>query len=144
MRVFVDTNLWIYRFDRREPEKTAFEREWLRLLAGDHEIVINTQVMIEFRSVATRKFVPPLPDDDLRLALELLARFDVAPAQPELVLDAHGLAVSEKLSWLDALIVEAAARAHCDKLYSEDLDYGRRFGTMTVVHPFRENSRGPP
>jgi len=60
MRVFIDTNLWVYQLDRQEPEKSAFVRNWLRELAGEHEIVVRNQVLIELRSVVTRKLVPPL------------------------------------------------------------------------------------
>jgi len=136
VRVFVDTNLWVYRLDRREPEKSAFVREWLRGVAGEHEIVVSTQVLIELRSVLTRKLKPPLPPDVTRLALEVLASFDVVATDAHLVLDAHEFAQREQLSWFDALIVEAAMRSHCDLLYSEDLSHDRRFGGLTVQNPF--------
>lgn len=137
MRVFVDTNLWAYRLDRREPEKSAYIRDWLRALALEHDIVVSTQVLIELRSVLTRKLKPALSWQDTRDALEALAGFEVVPANANLVLDAHELARAEKLSWFDALIVEAAIRAGCGRLFSEDLDHGRRYGEMTVSNPLR-------
>lgn len=136
--MFIDTNLWVYRLDRREPEKSAFIRDWLRGLAGEHEIVVSTQVLIELRSVLTRKLAPPLPHADTRLALEVLAAFDVVATHSHLVLDAHELAGREQLSWFDALIVEAAIRSHCTVLYSEDLSHGRQFAALTVRNPFVE------
>ena len=36
----------------------------------------------------------------------------------------------------DALIVAAALEARCDRLYSEDLQHGRRIGRLTIVDPF--------
>ncbi len=137
MRVFIDTNLWVYRLDRREPEKSAFIRDWLRALAREHDIVISTQVLIELRLVLTRKLEPALSWQDTRDALEALAAFEVVPASSNLILDAHVLAQAEKLSWFDALIVEAAIRAGCVRLYSEDLDHGRRYGQMQVCNPLR-------
>lgn len=137
MRVFIDTNLWVYRLDRREPEKSAFVGQWLRELAGEHDIVISTQVLIELRSVLTRKLKPALSWQDTRAALEALAGFEVVPASADLVLDAHQLAEDAKLSWFDALIVEAAVRAGCTRLYSEDLDHGRKFGETAIHNPFR-------
>jgi len=41
------------------------------------------------------------------------------------------------LAFYDALIVAAAVEAGCDRLYSEDLQHGRRFGDCVVVNPFR-------
>ncbi len=61
MRVFVDTNLWVYRLDQRDPAKAARIAIWLRELAAEHEIVVSTQVLIELRSVLSRKFQPPFP-----------------------------------------------------------------------------------
>jgi len=136
VRVFVDTNLWVYRFDRRLPEKAGFIGAWLRQQAAAHEIVVSTQVMVEFRSAVRRKLAPPLPETETRAALELLACLEVLPAYPELVLDADSLAATEKLAWLDALIVEAALRGKCERLYSEDLQHGRRFGATQVINPF--------
>ena len=61
MRVFIDTNLWAYRLDRREPAKSARLKPWLAQMIADHDIVISTQVLIELRAVASRKLQPPLP-----------------------------------------------------------------------------------
>lgn len=137
MRVFIDTNLWVYQLDRREPEKSAFIVAWLRELASEHEIVISTQVLIELRSVLTRKLKPALSWQDTQAALLALSEFEVVPTNSNLILDAHELARAEKLSWFDALIVEAAIRAGCERLCSEDLDHDRQYGDMMVNNPFR-------
>lgn len=136
MRVFIDTNVWVYRLDQREPEKSRRISEWLREVAGEHHIVLSTQVLIELRSVLTRKLKPPMSHEDTRLALNALACFEVMATDTSVLLDAHELAHNEQLSWFDALIVEAAIRSGCDKLFSEDLSHGRKFGNLTVCNPF--------
>jgi predicted nucleic acid-binding protein len=40
VRVFIDTNLWVYRLDQREPEKSRRISVWLREIAGAHGIEI--------------------------------------------------------------------------------------------------------
>lgn len=140
MRVFVDTNLWVYRLDRREPDKSARIAAWLRELAAEHEIVISTQVMVELRAVLTRKFQPPFDPASTEAALLALAGFEVIPTDSHLVLDAHALAQREQLSWFDALIVEAALRSGCSVLFSEDLPHGRRYADLEVRNPLREAS----
>lgn len=138
MRVFVDTNLWVYRFDWRQPEKTAFIARWLRELAAQHEIVLSTQVMIELRSVLTRKLQPAFSAADTHAVLTALMAFEVVDAHPNLILGAHVLAETERLSWFDALIAEAALRAHCEVLYSEDFNHGQTIaGRLRVNNPFR-------
>jgi predicted nucleic acid-binding protein len=136
MRVFIDTNLWVYRLDQREPEKSRRISQWLREVASEHHIVLSTQVLIELRSVLTRKLKPPMPHEDTRLALNALSQFEVLATDAAVVLDAHELAQREQLSWFDALIVEAAIRSGCDRLFSEDLSHGRKFGSLTVCNPF--------
>ncbi len=135
MRAFVDTNLWVYRLDRREPAKARRVGAWLKELAREHEIVLSTQVLIEVRAVLTRKLKPALSAADTGAALAALSAFEVVATDTNVVLGARALAVADQLSWFDALIVEAAVRSRCDVLYSEDLAHGRRFGGLTVRNP---------
>ncbi len=138
MRVFIDTNLWAYRFDAREPDKARRIGAWLRSVAQEHDIVVSTQVLIELRAVLGGKFKPPIPHADIRNALDMLCTLEVVGTDATLVQDAHELAAAEQLSWFDALIAEAAIRSRCTVLYSEDLAHGRRFGDLTVCNPLRE------
>jgi predicted nucleic acid-binding protein len=136
MRVFIDTNLWVYRLDRREPAKSEQMRQWLASVILEHEVVISTQVLIELRAVATRKLQPRLNDPHITEVLEALAGFEVVPTDAHLVLDAHQLAILEQLSWFDALIAEAAIRSRCSILFSEDFSHGRRIAGLVVINPF--------
>jgi predicted nucleic acid-binding protein len=136
MRVFVDTNLWVYPFDGREPDKSRYIRQWLREVAEEHQIVVSAHVLIEFRSVLTRKLKPPIPHEEMRLAMSALTSFEVVTTDTALVLDAQELARNEQLSWFDALIVEAAIRSGCEQLFSDDLSQGRKFAELTICNPF--------
>jgi len=140
MRVFIDTNLWVYRLDKRDIAKSDFAARWLRETAREHDIVISTQVMIELRAVLTHKFKPAWSVNDVRIALQALASFEVVTTNANLVLDAHELAAIEQLSWFDGLIAEAALRSRCTHLFSEDFGHGRKFGALTVCNPFREDA----
>lgn len=135
MRVFIDTNLWAYRLDRREATKSERLRGWLAELMADHEVVISTQVLIELRSVASRKLQPPLDAQQITALLQALGGFEVVSSDANLILDAHQLAIREQLSWFDALIAEAAIRSRCKILYSEDFGHGRRIAGVEVVNP---------
>ncbi len=140
MRVFIDTNLWVYRLDQREPKKRQFIKTWLRQLAQKHEIVISTQVLIELRAVMARKFQPPLSSSECRKALEALAGFEVVQTNAALVLDAHEVAVANQIAWFDALILEAAIKSQCSVLYSEDFNGGQQFGSVEIRNPFEDSS----
>jgi predicted nucleic acid-binding protein len=55
---------------------------------------------------------------------------------PKLLLAAVSLQQRAQLSFWDALVVQAAIDAGCDRLYSEDLNASQRFGSLVVVNPF--------
>lgn len=135
MRAFIDTNLWAYRLDGREPEKSRRIASWLADITRNHDVVISTQVLIELRSVASCKLRPPLSHQHITAMLEALSGFDVVGTDANLVLDAHQLAIKETISWFDALIVEAAIRSRCQVLFSEDLGHGRTIGTLELINP---------
>jgi predicted nucleic acid-binding protein len=137
MRAFIDTNIWAYRLDGREPEKSKRIASWLAEITRSHDVVISTQVLIELRSVASRKLKPPLSHQQIMALLEALSGFDVVGTDANLVLDAHQLAIRETISWFDALIVEAAIRSRCEVLFSEDLSHGRKIGNLELINPLR-------
>ena len=87
MRVFIDTNLWVYRLHRREPAKSEQIRRWLAAAIRDHEVVISTQVLIELRAVVSRKLQPPLSDPQISELLEAMIGFEVVCSDDTLVWD---------------------------------------------------------
>jgi len=131
---FLDTNVLVYLFDTSEPVK----RQVAARLLGEHadRLVLSTQVLQEFYVAVTRKLGKPLPEDEAEAAVRRLAALDVVPLDTALVLDAVSLSRRHHLAFWDALIVEAALRAGCRVLISEDLQHGRRFDTLVVENPF--------
>ena len=70
------------------------------------------------------------------------------PHTPDLVTRGLELHQAHSLSVWDGLIVQAALDARCDVLLSEDLQHGRRFGSLEVSNPSgptpRTRCRRPP
>ena len=95
MADYVDTNVFVYAFDNDEPVKQARAREVLR---ERPDAVISTQVMLEWHSVVTRKFSPPLTAEAARAGLAALSGLEVVPADAELVVRAAETAVAHRLS----------------------------------------------
>ena len=67
-----------------------------------------------------------------------MGAFSAPPVELDDVLAAIDLYRLHTLSLWDALVVRAAQQARCVRLYSEDLQHGRRFGGVEVVNPFAE------
>lgn len=58
------------------------------------------------------------------------------PVDSPMILGAARRARTHTLSFWDALIVEGALAAGASRLWTEDLQAGRRFGELEIVNPF--------
>lgn len=136
-RVFLDTNILVYLFDRDAPAKQRAVREFLTSLPTADAVVISTQVLQEFYVTVTRKLAVPVKPATAAQAVYDLSTWPVVQVDPSLILLAIARSQSERLSFWDALIVEAALAGEAPHLYSEDLQDGRTLDGLTVVNPFR-------
>jgi predicted nucleic acid-binding protein len=138
MRPFVDTNVVVYALTDQDPRKQAIAQ---RLLAerGAARPSLSTQVLAETYAVLTRK--QRWAADDALAAVTLLKSLRVVALTPENQIEALRLAVAHRLSGWDAMVVQAALQAGCDVLFSEDLQPGRRFGSLEIVNPFAPQPR---
>lgn len=135
-RLFLDTNVLVYAFDRDEPAKR--ERARALLARSDIQFVLSTQVLQEFYVVTTRKLGRPLAEDSAEAACRELARLVVVPSDSGTVLRSIERSRADKISLWDALIVTAALESGCQRLLSEDLQAGRSFGDLEIENPFSE------
>lgn len=140
MAALVDTNVLVYRFDWRFPDKQQVATEVLRAGAGEGSVFVPHQAIVEFVAAATRVPVggEPLlePGDARREAEELLSQFDVLFPDEELLRIALRGAAAYQLSWFDAHLWAYAERFGLPELISEDFQHGRLYGTVEAVNPF--------
>lgn len=128
---FFDTNILVYAFAADDPRGSPAEA-----LIADGGIV-GVQVLNEFTNVTRRKL--RWQWDRIEAALAVIEEL-LGPARP-LTAAIHAKAVmlarEHGLSFYDALIVGAALDANCELLCSEDLQHGRKFGSLRIENPFR-------
>jgi predicted nucleic acid-binding protein len=137
-RAFLDTNLFVYGYDERDPLKRSIADGLIRSLAVEGEAVISYQVIQEFFNVVLLKIRHKMPHDDAQKYLNTTFRaLHIVPPSIALVSDAIRIQERYKLSWYDSLIVSAAQQGGCAVLYSEDLQDGQQFGSVTVRNPFQ-------
>ena len=141
MAALVDTNVLVYRFDPRFPEKQRVASELLRRGIAEDSIRLPHQAVVEFVSVVTRPLGggEPLltPDEARREAEELLAQFEVVYPNQALVRTALRGAASYGLAWFDAHLWAYAEHYGLAELYSEDFQHDRLYGSVRVLNPFR-------
>jgi predicted nucleic acid-binding protein len=132
---FVDTNVLLYADDARDPSKRERAQTLIEQLTQAKSGRVSMQVLQEYFDGATRKL--RLHAAFARSRVETYMRFQVVSlAQPDL-LEAIDLHRRYQFAIWDALIVRAALISHCEILYSEDMQDGRRIDGLTIVNPFR-------
>ena len=136
MPSLVDTNILVYAEDRDAQRKHDIARELLVELWDGRDGVLSVQVLQEFYVTVTRKLRKPLSTARAVAIIEQYLTWSVVENTGGLLTDAIELQQARRLSFWDALVVQAAIEAGCERLYSEDLNRGQRFGALIVVNPF--------
>ncbi len=142
-KCFVDTNILVYAHDFTTGEKNLRARALLEELWATGKGVLSTQVLQEFCINVRRKAVHPLPAEEVRQLIRDYSTWEIVTNISESVLKALDIEARYKMSFWDALIVQAAEEAGASILYSEDLASGQKYGALRVLNPLIEGiSRG--
>lgn len=136
-RFFLDTNVFIYSFDRSEPAKAKKAERLIGKALVTQKGVVSYQVVQEFFNVALRRFAHPMNPSEAEQFLATVFRPLLAVhSSAALYGEALRLFRAGGLSWYDALIVAGAVESQCDILCTEDLQAGRKFGSLRILNPF--------
>jgi predicted nucleic acid-binding protein len=138
-RIFLDTNVLVYLYDRDSPQKQAKSRFLLERGSITADLVISTQVLQEFYVTVTRKFTRYISEEEIVLAMRGLGDLLTVPVNVPLIFDAIQLGRRYQISFWDALIIQAALFAGCNRLLTEDLQHGLSIGGLMVENPFLNN-----
>jgi len=136
-RFFLDTNIFVYAFDKAAPAKARKAVHLIRRAADTGEGIVSYQVVQEFFNVALRRFPQPMTVAEAEQYLLTVFRPLLAVhSSPAIYIEALGIATKHRLAWYDSLIVAAAMEGGCEILYSEDLQHGREIGDLRIENPF--------
>jgi len=133
---FVDTNVLVYAFERKDsPKRQTAQRLLAALMDGDR-LRLSTQVLQELYVTLTRKVKRPCSSDEAIGILESLNAWPLTVVDYGVIRAAAGLSEDARVSFWDAMIVVAATRSGASLLYSEDLNHGQEILGVRVVNPF--------
>ena len=137
---FVDTNVLVYAHNRRDERRHPVARDLLTRLTEDGTGAVNIQVLQEWVNVVTRRVPVPLTLDESARVIEDFdsAGWRIIFPQVGDVIEALAMMPRWQLSWWDALIVIAAQVAGASVLWTEDLNHGQKFGSVTIQNPFHD------
>jgi len=136
-KYFVDTNILLYAHDRAAGLEHERARQLIEHLWTTGEGVVSTQVLQELCVNLRRKLARPLRVEDVRHLIEDYLAWEVVTNDPASIVQALEIEDRYKISYWDALVVQAAWRSGASVLYSEACPKANTYGALRVVKPLR-------
>jgi predicted nucleic acid-binding protein len=137
----IDTNILVYRYDPRFPEKQRIATDLLRQGIATDSIRVPHQGIAEFVAVVTRPLISghPLlqPSEARREAEEFLSQFTILYPNEAILRLALRATAAYGLSWFDAHLWAYAEQHGLEQILSEDFQDDRLYGTVRTNNPFR-------
>ena len=134
---FLDTNVLVYAYETADPRKQRIAQQMIKNgVAG--EMVISTQVLAEFAATLLHKFSPQMSPEAVGAILDALASIRFVHTDLGTSRRAVEAQATYGIHFYDGLIVASAERAGCERIWSEDLNPGRRYFGVIVEDPFQE------
>lgn len=134
-KAFVDTNIFLYALDVKAGDKHERARSLIEELWEMGRGVLSTQVLQELSINLGRKTGQSFSAEDRRNVLKYYSKWETVTNTAQSILRALDFEERYKVSFWDALILQAAEQAGASILYSEDLAHDRMYGPVRVVNP---------
>lgn len=132
---FLDTNVLVYAYDPGDPRKRRVAQDLVRrAVAG--EVVISVQVLAEFAATLIHKAAPAAAPKDMLSVLDALGPIKVIVPNADTVrrtVEAHA---QYGVHFYDAMILAAAERGGCKRIWSEDFNPNQEYFGVAVENPF--------
>ena len=132
---FLDTNVLVYAYDVSDPAKQGIAQDLVRrAVAG--ECMMSTQVLAEFAATLLHKLSPAARPEDVISVLDALGPIRLIASDGDMVRRTVAARASYGLHFYDGMIVAAAERAGCERIWSEDLSASQKYFGVAVANPF--------
>jgi predicted nucleic acid-binding protein len=93
----------------------------------------------EFLHVSRKKYMKVMGAAEISGWADSLLRFPSVDIDQAVIRSALFFAERFKISFWDAALVAAAERLKAPTLFTEDLSHGQKYGSVTVINPFKAN-----
>ena len=131
----LDTNILVYAYDPTDRRKQEIA-QGLLLKGIEGACLLSTQTLAEFSAVLLHKKSPPADPAAVRSALETLAPIPVIAPDSATVRRAVEVRGEYGLHFYDGMMIAAAERAGCARIWSEDMNPGQIYFGVRVDNPF--------
>ncbi|MCC7202357.1 MAG: PIN domain-containing protein [Nitrospirae bacterium] len=136
-RLFFDTNILVYAFDKSDTEKHNISARLIKTAFENRNGHISTQVLQEFFVVTTQKIEKTLTINEARDIINDFPVWTVVDTNLQVILQAIEVMKEYHLSFRDSLIVCTAKVAGCNIIYTEDLSHQQIIGNTRIINPYR-------
>jgi predicted nucleic acid-binding protein len=133
---FLDTNVLVYAYDPSDTRKQRIAQDLVRR-ALTRDILVSTQVLAEFAATLLHKMAPAARPEDVAAVLDALGPIRVVVPDGDIVRRAVDVRAQYGVHFYDGMIVAAAERGGCERIWSEDLNAGQKYFGIAVENPFR-------
>ena len=132
--VFLDTNVFIYAAQRvtDAPEKKAIARR----IVVEANYCTSSQVLAEFFVNVCKKGTTPLSAAKAAEWVRVIAKKPCLPVDAHVVRAGIAISMRYEITYWDGAIIAAAEKLGARTVYSEDLNHGQTYGSVTVLNPF--------
>jgi predicted nucleic acid-binding protein len=136
---FVDTNILLYAACGAADFPVKHEGAWKIIAEGTY--ALSGQVLAEFYVNAQKNKNSQVPLSQLEAVgwIDRLSLLPVVPIDHLVVQQAINYSQRFMISYWDAAVVAAAEVIGAPILYTEDLNHGQKYGSVTVINPFKAN-----
>lgn len=136
-KVFVDTNVIVYAYDKDADKKHKIAASIMKDLWHSGLGIISTQVLQEFFVTLTNKIPKPLKVSVVRETVKRLSRWDVVLIDVDTIIRATEIQERYKYSFWDSLIIASAIGSGAKAIFSEDLADGQTIQGVIIKNPFK-------
>ena len=101
------------------------------------EILVSTQVLAEFAATLLHKMAPAARPEDVAAVLDALGPIRGVVPDGDIVRRAVEVRAEYGVHFYDGMIVAAAERGGCGRIWPEDLNAGQEYIGIAGENPFR-------
>lgn len=136
--IAIDTNVFIYRYDRQEHIKQPIAKKLIAHLSRSEESLLLWQVAGEFLKQLTYWQNHQLMERATvnRIMLGVRRQFTLVMPTPNAIDQAMSLFDRYSLQHWDSMLLGACLEAGVTTLYTEDMGAPRKIDTIELINPF--------
>ncbi|MBK7107317.1 MAG: PIN domain-containing protein [Ignavibacteriae bacterium] len=133
-KIFFDTNLIVYMFDKSESVKREKVKDLLNQFFGKARLIISTQVVNEFLNVSLKYVENSLTEKKALDKIDFLNElFEIVSLDLGTIVVALNIKNKYKFSYWDSLIIASAIENECNLLFTEDLNHDQIINSKLLI-----------